>query len=36
LHAATGVTLGLMMLGRYVWRLINKIPLLPAKTLEWE
>jgi hypothetical protein len=24
------------MLGRYVWRLINKIPLLPAKTLEWE
>lgn len=36
LHAATGVTLGLMMLGRYVWRLINKIPLLPAKTPEWE
>jgi cytochrome b561 len=36
LHAATVVTLGLMMLGRYVWRLINKIPLLPAKTPEWE
>lgn len=36
LHAATGVTLGLLMLGRYLWRLINKIPLLPAKTPEWE
>ena len=36
LHAATGATLGLLMLGRYLWRLANKIPLLPAKTPEWE
>ena len=36
LHAATGVTLGLLMLGRYLWRLINKIPMLPAKTPHWE
>lgn len=35
-HAATGVTLGLLMLGRYLWRLANKIPMLPAKTPEWE
>lgn len=36
LHAAIGVTLGLLMLGRYLWRLVNKIPLLPAKTPQWE
>ncbi len=35
-HAATGATLGLLMLGRYLWRLINKIPMLPAKTPDWE
>ncbi|MCB1514597.1 MAG: cytochrome b [Hyphomicrobiaceae bacterium] len=35
-HAATGATLALLMLGRYLWRLINKIPLLPAKTPDWE
>ncbi len=35
-HAATGVTLGLLMLGRYLWRLINKIPMLPASSPEWE
>ncbi|HRY07482.1 MAG TPA: cytochrome b [Hyphomicrobiaceae bacterium] len=35
-HAATGVTLGLLMLGRYLWRLANKIPMLPAKTPNWE
>lgn len=36
LHSATGVTLGLLMLGRYIWRLINKIPMLPAKTPDFE
>jgi cytochrome b561 len=36
LHAATGATLGLLMLGRFLWRVINKIPMLPAKTPEWE
>lgn len=36
LHAATGATLGLLMLGRYLWRLANKIPMLPAKTPDWE
>lgn len=35
-HAAVGVTLGLLMLGRYLWRIINKIPMLPAKTPNWE
>ncbi len=35
-HAATGATLGLLMLGRYLWRLANKIPLLPANTPNWE
>ncbi len=36
LHAAVGITLGLLMAGRYLWRLINKIPMLPAKTPTWE
>lgn len=36
LHAATGATLGLLMLGRYLWRVANKVPMLPAKTPEWE
>jgi cytochrome b561 len=35
LHAAIGVTLGLLMLGRYLWRLVNKIPMLPATTPQW-
>lgn len=36
LHAGLGVVLGLLMLARYLWRLINQIPMLPAKTPEWE
>lgn len=35
-HAGLGVTLGLLMMARYLWRLINKIPMLPSKTPEWE
>lgn len=35
-HAAVGVTLGLLMAGRYLWRIANKIPMLPAKTPTWE
>lgn len=36
LHAATGATLAVWMLGRYLWRLANKIPMLPAKSPDWE
>lgn len=36
LHAAVGVTLAVLMFGRFAWRLINKIPMLPAKTPELE
>ncbi|MGD9784817.1 MAG: cytochrome b [Hyphomicrobiaceae bacterium] len=35
-HAGLGLVLGALMLARYLWRLINKIPMLPVRTPEWE
>ncbi|MBA4174623.1 MAG: cytochrome b [Hyphomicrobium sp.] len=35
-HAAAGATLGAVMLLRLLWRGVNKTPMLPAATSDWE
>jgi cytochrome b561 len=35
-HAAAGITLAVVMLGRLLWRFANKTPMMPASTPKWE
>lgn len=35
-HAAAGMTLAAVMLGRMLWRLVNRTPMMPAATPYWE
>ncbi|MDX2276981.1 MAG: cytochrome b/b6 domain-containing protein [Hyphomonadaceae bacterium] len=35
-HAAAGMTLAVVMLGRLLWRFVNRTPMMPAATPDWE
>jgi len=35
-HVAAGVTLAAVMLGRLLWRFVNKTPMMPAASPPWE
>lgn len=35
-HAAAGMTLALVMLLRMLWRFVNRTPMMPAATPDWE
>jgi cytochrome b561 len=35
-HAAAGMTLAAVMLGRLLWRFVNKTPMMPASSPPWE
>lgn len=35
-HAAAGMTVAVVMLARLMWRLVNRTPMMPAQSPEWE
>ena len=35
-HAAAGMTLAAVMIARMIWRIVNRTPMMPAATPDWE